>query len=458
MNNQVIAGTLDISNLVMTGTQMTVQAPLQLSNLTATGTVIITDPTPGNSSSGALFLSNGGIGVAGASYFGGNLTIQGTTTINGDLNASSAIINGTLSATTLQIDQINANTVVGNTVSSVNFNNLLANSSDANTWFGENAMNTYSSGSAEDATNNTAFGYESLSDLSFGSGNIAMGYQALQSLVNGTNNTAVGSQALYSQTNAESNTAIGSQALYTLNDPDASNNVAVGIQSLYSATTGFQNTCVGAFSGYLYNPSNLTGNMTSLGFKAGYNDISGENNTFLGAFADISAGQIYTNSTALGYGAQITDNHQIMLGTDLDYIQVPGNMKVSGSMDISGDLSVHPGNIYGTVLPYSDARLKEEATPLPPVLASLSLLGPKRFRWKESQKEDVGFIAQEFYEIMGPDLWPTDSIHTAHNGFLTLDYAKMVVFLTKAVQELHQKIDGLKEEIQQKSRARVIDE
>jgi hypothetical protein len=70
----------------------------------------------------------------------------------------------------------------------------------------------------------------------------------------------------------------------------------------------------------------------------------------------------------------------------------------------------------------------------------------------------VGFLAQEFYEVMGPDLWPTDSIHTAHNGFLTLDYAKMVVFLTKAVQELHQKIDGLKEEIQQKSRARVIDE
>jgi cytoskeletal protein CcmA (bactofilin family) len=424
---------------------MVVQAPLQLSNLTATGKVIITDPTPGNNLSGALFLPNGGIGVASDSYFGGNLTIQGTTTVNGVLNASSANINGTLTTSTLQVDQINANTVVGNTISSVNFNNLLANSNDANTWFGENAMDIYSSGSGGNATNNTAFGYDSLSQLSDGFNNTAMGYKALPSLVNGTNNTAIGSEALYSQTNADANTAIGSQALYTLDNPDASNNVAVGIQSLYSATTGVQNTCIGAFSGYNYNPSNNTGNMTALGYKAGYNDISGQNNTYVGAFADVSAGQVYTNSTALGYNATITDNHQIMLGTATETVQIPGDMKVSGNVDISGNLSVE-GIIYGpTPIPYSDARLKEEASPLPSVLPHLSLLGPKRFRWKESQKEDVGFLAQEFYEVMGPELWPTDSIHTAPNGYLTLDYAKMVVFLTKVVQELEQEYEKLQQ-------------
>jgi hypothetical protein len=128
-----------------------------------------------------------------------------------------------------------------------------------------------------------------------------------------------------------------------------------------------------------------------------------------------------------------------MLGTAAEYVQFPGNINVKGDVDISGNLTVD-----GTIdPPSSDARLKEQAEPLPPVLPAVLRLQPKRFRWKESQKEDVGFLAQELYEVMGPDLWPTDSIHTAPNGFLTLDYAKMVVFLTKAVQELEQEYQEL---------------
>jgi hypothetical protein len=222
-------------------------------------------------------------------------------------------------------------------------------------------------------------------------------------------------------------------------------NVAVGYNVMFNAQASFHNTCVGANS-CGHSQSNPFGTMTTLGFSSGVIDEQGVNNTFLGAFADSGPyidGNYYYNSTAIGFGALITDNHQIMLGMSAEYIEVPGSGKVQGNMDISGDLSVHPGNIYGTVLPYSDTRLKEQATPLPPVLPAVLRLQPKRFRWKESQKEDVGFIAQEFYEIMGPDLWPTDSIHTGPNGFLTLDYAKMVVFLTKAVKELEQEYEEL---------------
>jgi len=448
MSHFVVAGTVDISNLTVSGTQMLVQAPLTLSNLTTTQPVIITDPTPGNNSSGALYLPNGGIGVGSDSYLGGNLTIQGSTEIVGALNAGTVNVNGSLSANTLNVNTINANTVAGNTVLSASYTNILYNGSDANTWFGANAMKTYAQGTAQQAQNNTAMGTSCMADLSFGFNNTAVGFNALQSLVDGSNNTAIGTNALQNHTSSNNNTAIGSGCMTSMNDPDASNNVAIGFNSLYSATAGIQNTCIGAQSAYNYNPSSTTGNITAVGFQAGYNETTGQNNTYVGAFADTSGS--YTNSTAIGYGAKTTNNNQIMLGTQYEYVQIPGSLKVQGNVDISGNLSVGPtGQIYGNVQPFSDARLKEEAMPLPTVLPIFPLLRPRRFRWKETQKEDIGFLAQEFYESIGPELWPNDMIHTAPNGYLTLDYAKMVVVLTKAVQELKEKIDQTREEVKQ---------
>ena len=73
-----------------------------------------------------------------------------------------------------------------------------------------------------------------------------------------------------------------------------------------------------------------TGNIGSaFGYQAGANDVSGNNNTFLGGNADISSNSILSNSTAVGYNAKVTASNQVVLGTSAEIVSVPGNLSYS---------------------------------------------------------------------------------------------------------------------------------
>lgn len=174
---------------------------------------------------------------------------------------------------------------------------------------------------------NTAIGSAALSSNLTGSNNTAVGFNTLHN-VTGDNNTSVGKDSGLQNTSGARNTYIGvltgntnqtgsdnsafgyqSLALNT-----ASNNVASGPYSLENNTTGTQNTGIGNST----LDSLTTGNNdTALGYQAGYNSGTPlqtiANSTFLGAFSNASTDGI-TNSTAVGYQAQVTASNQIMLG------------------------------------------------------------------------------------------------------------------------------------------------
>ncbi|NBR59944.1 MAG: hypothetical protein EBT89_12425, partial [Opitutaceae bacterium] len=145
--------------------------------------------------------------------------------------------------------------------------------------------------------------------------NTAVGYQALKGSAaiqnnNGTYNTALGYQAMTLNTSGSSNTAIGTYSL--ANNSSGSNNVALGLSALYSNTTNSYNTAVG-YEGLRSSTGTFN---TSLGFQAGYYGTattSGNYNTFIGAYAYANnAG--YSNATAIGYNAVVTNNNTIQLG------------------------------------------------------------------------------------------------------------------------------------------------
>lgn len=107
-------------------------------------------------------------------------------------------------------------------------------------------------------------------------------------------------------------------------------------------------------------------------------------------------------------------------------------------LDSSGNLTAN-SFIYS-----SDQRLKENIVPLQNnTLEKINNIQPVQFTWKESGKEDIGFIAQNVEEYY-PELVTTDP----NTGMKGLKYGNMTAVLLKAIQEQQNQIDQLKQEVE----------
>ena len=155
----------------------------------------------------------------------------------------------------------------------------------------------------------------------------------------GSSNSAQGVYALLNNTTGSYNSAQGFNALYS--NTTGLYNSAQGFQALLNNTTGYGNSAQGASA--LYN--NTTGSYNSAqGYEAGYNPsvpLETLNNcTFVGANSNASTDGL-TNSTAIGYGAQITASNQIVLGNS-DVTEIITN----GSVNLNGNLIYNVGGMY----------------------------------------------------------------------------------------------------------------
>ena len=150
---------------------------------------------------------------------------------------------------------------------------------------------------AGNLSSNTAFGRNALIKNTSGAQNTAVGQSALQSNTTGINNTALGQNALTSNISSINNTAVGYQALSA--NQSGSQNIAVGSYALSTNTSGSMNVAIGYDSGI--NSTNV-----------------GSYNTFLGASTNMNGN--HSNSTAVGYNAQITASNQIRLGTNTETV------------------------------------------------------------------------------------------------------------------------------------------
>jgi len=150
----------------------------------------------------------------------------------------------------------------------------------------------------------------------FGNGNYTAGTNAMATTASGSFNTAVGQGALG---------AIGSGA----------GNSAQGFQALFGNTNGANNVGLGRQAGYA----------DRNGVAANAN-VSGSNNTFLGAYAMPGSAQQLNYATAIGSDAVVTTSNTLVLGRSNDVtvlgatgddgsgerLQVTGNIKATGSL------------------------------------------------------------------------------------------------------------------------------
>jgi len=447
------------------------------SNNTANGRSALSSNTTGNYNTAT------GYQALYSNTTGGSNTANGSLALNSNTTGSDNTASGVFA--------LNSNTEGNNNTANGSLALYFNTEGNNNTANGYQALYSNTTG-----YNNTANGYQALYSNTIGSGNTANGHQALNSNTEGNNNTANGHQALNSNTEGFNNTANGYRALYS--NTTGNNNTANGYRALYSNTTGSNNTA----NGYRALASNTTGsNNTANGYQALYSNTTGENNIANGYYAlasnttgirNTATGSLalfsntsYDNVSGLGYNSQVTGDDQVQLG-DSNTTVYTSSGNVSSRSDLRDKADVRDtilGLDFITALRPVDYRwdqredYKPDAPTRPEPLnndateqeieaheLALSQYENDHAEWLIAVKHENlmhdgthtrnryhhGIIAQEIAGVIaesGVDFGGYQD-HKVNGGedVLTIAYSELIGPLIKALQEVNQKLDVLKQE------------
>jgi hypothetical protein len=142
--------------------------------------------------------------------------------------------------------------------------------------------------------------------------NTCLGYNAGNVLAAANYNTLIGSQAGLYRTTGGSNTCVGNLSGMGVAGSTATGqyNTFLGFQSGTLITTGANNEVIGVAARAL---SSGSGNVI-IGHTAGDAITNGSNNTFIGNTAAVAAASGTSNSAAIGNGATVTADNNMIFG------------------------------------------------------------------------------------------------------------------------------------------------
>ena len=145
-------------------------------------------------------------------------------------------------------------------------------------------------------------------------------------------------------------------------------------------------------------------------------------------------GKLGQNAAVLGSGMY---NYTSASGKPI-YFYVDGSYRCMISSSSSGTLGS------------SDIKWKENVEDINYGLDTVKSLQPRKFKWKNTGKESIGFIAQEMETIISEVVEdaPGDGAEGQENPGKSLDYAALTSVLTKAIQELSAKLDAAEARIE----------
>ena len=347
-------------------------------------------------------------------------------------------------------------------------------SGEDNTVVGSHAMDDNVTGHR-----NCAFGHASLSALTSGYNNSCYGRTSGFYLLNGHNNTFLGYDAGFSATNGSYNIYAGSGA--GMYETTSSDNVAIGYKCFGAERSGGnsnqfnKNTVVGHQAlaqqrisngdgenvclGYraMYNTQTSAWRNVVIGFEAGYNNQASKT-TFVGTYAG-KGYQSGGNTMCLGYNAGTASSPS-------------GNLTNQQDTVVLGDNNISQFYCSDTSISSSDARDKTDITEWTHGLSFINQLKPVTYRWdkrtwygtdeepigtpdgsKKKARLHLGFLAQDALEVeksFGYASKKDDMLAVNLNedeSAYGMKYERLVVPLTKAVQELSAEVDKLKNEI-----------
>jgi len=142
----------------------------------------------------------------------------------------------------------------------------------------------------------------------------------------------------------------------------------------------------------------------------------------------------------------ITDDNTIDTSSgDLKLSSVAGSkVAINTTTQINYDL-----NVVGDITAFytSDQRLKDNIAQIGNPLAKVLSISGNTYTWNEKSGKsgnDVGVIAQEVIEVL------PEAVTTRDNGYLAVDYHKIVPLLVEAIKELSTKVENLEMKLKDK--------
>ena len=323
--------------------------------------------------------------------------------------------------------------------------NALYGSTNANHNIAIGANALYSS------TNNSSYlvaiGMSSLASNTTGTGNVGVGLNTLSVNTSGGSNTAIGTSVLQSNTTGLNNTALGNASLQS--NTTGIYNTAVGYAALNGNTNGSYSTALGLSA--LQN-SKASSNI-GLGYMAGYNITTGSSNTIIGSLMGTTG---MTSTILIGAG----DVERLRV--DSSGYMLVGYTSSNGAYQLQVN-----GQIFATssTIATSDQNYKENISSIQDGLTIIKSLNPVQFNWKphpvhsfDTSTPTVGFIAQEVKQSLIDKPYLNSIVKQSRSiyekdgeiieeDFLGIAESNLIAILTKAVQELSQKVEELEAKI-----------
>lgn len=244
------------------------------------------------------------------------------------------------------------------------------------------------------------------------------GYQAMYNS-NAINQCIYGFNSGFTLTTSKNNLAMGQSSLYNMNTnpSNTGNNIAIGSNALYY---------------------NISGNYNiSIGTNSGLNTFINGNNIFIGNNTRLSSNDAWGNSVAIGHGATITQNNQIVLGTTTTTVYVLGNMRVITNTFIRNSLIS------------SDYRIKQNIIELDETYTT-KILNPSSYFNITTNSKEFGFIADEIYEkypILTNEMGENKIKYVNYNGITCISINDLKI-LKKMIEKQKIKIINQKKEME----------
>jgi Chaperone of endosialidase len=127
---------------------------------------------------------------------------------------------------------------------------------------------------------------------------------------------------------------------------------------------------------------------------------------------------------------------------------LPGNTTLGNSgssiTTINGELRVTQDIVAFYT---SDQRLKDNIIPIENSLSKVLSISGNTYTWNEKSNkkgDDVGVIAQEVLEVL------PEAVVTRDNGYLAVDYQKLVPLLIEAIKDLSTEVENLEQKLSDK--------